>query len=395
MIKLFLSKKHNICWGVALISLALFTLFAVPFYLNGMKFSFAGLDRGMLFSSYVAAYTLEATVLIAVLIYYLQRCDENREAERRSQNAKRILAVEVGAGLQECILHPENMDISEISPQLSSMLLTYLPDMQKVLSEEMLHHLVKVVDLLTSISKLEKEEDRYESLDYLKDHIQIVIQPWLYPIYCSPFCGCLENAGSYRQLLNQETYELMAILCGWDNSQPVKGRNIIDNSNGQKLFEVGMDDKIIVYDSYNSIICNAIIDLECYSSLHIWEGWADLESYTGEFHEGRRHGKGVSYDYGRKHKLEEGIWENDELAAGTKYDMVIEYDGDGVNLIWLYWYNYPDKYDILKDVDKDNLDQYFVCDYYFDDTEEQFLNKKKLFDFVAENDPEMLEYLRD
>ena len=147
-----------ILWGTFIVFFVLATLHFLPqlvCWING----------GALFSTdvmvnlYVAVFNLEAALLIALLIYSLQVSSERRDHRARSRNAKRILLTELESGLEYIVRQPKVGNTAGISSLLSDLLIAYLPDIQKDLLPNQLHHLIKVTDILISMAHRSANQD--------------------------------------------------------------------------------------------------------------------------------------------------------------------------------------------------------------------------------------------
>ena len=141
----------------------------------------------VMLSMLISAYALEATIIIAFLIYYLQQKDARRQDQAQEEGGRRILAVELEKGLESVIRFPKAGATCEISSQLPQLLIAYLPHVQRFLQPEQLHCLIKIVDVLSHSVELAALEDSGSAAEYLQNHMSIFTKEQFLPVLCSPY----------------------------------------------------------------------------------------------------------------------------------------------------------------------------------------------------------------
>lgn len=79
----------------------------------------------------VAILALISTILIAVFTYLLQKRDTKTTTTKQETGAKKILYTELSNGLEAVIRAPWSGGVGEMSGQLSTLLIAYLPHIQE------------------------------------------------------------------------------------------------------------------------------------------------------------------------------------------------------------------------------------------------------------------------
>lgn len=387
-------KKKQIVflWIGIIIVLVVMTFFGFPYVVRII-------NEGKLFSGstmmslYLAVYTLEATLLIAVLIYSLQNNASGRENRRREENAKRIIYTELTAGLKSVVCASYLGNAIDISGHMSELFLTYLPDMQHCLDSKQLHNLIKIIDFLVNVAQL-AVEDADEATAYMKRNLSCIVQPQFCAALISPFSHRFSDVDDYRRVLNQATRSVLAALS--DEQLPAMGENSLQTAQGKKLLEQAEDGRVRIYDRREELLCDAVLNEDSADFRGIESGWAKCLDYEGEFLDGVRHGRGCGYSRVYHHKLFEGIWEKGEPYDGTQFDMVVEKEAgeEDYELLFPYWrewslvssniFDYFCQEDITPD-----LSCLYVCDICgkVDSEQGEVSHIRTLLDFMEEEDP--------
>lgn len=294
----------------------------------------------VMLSMLISAYALEATIIIAFLIYYLQQKDALRQDQAQEEGGRRILAVELEKGLESVIRFPKAGATCEISSQLPQLLIAYLPYVQRFLQPEQLHCLIKIVDVLSHSVELAALEDSGSAAEYLQTHMSIFTKEQFLPVLCSPYAYRFALIQDYRCVLNDETRTVLERLTG--NRFPQTSEKTLNYIWNQPFLEMEDDHRYKIYDQDGSLLCDAILNEDSTNGEGIESGWAKLRSYEGEFSGGLRNGSGCSYSLCDHHKLFDGIWKDDEEKDGLLYDMVVcladsRADDSEFQVLFSYW----------------------------------------------------------
>ncbi len=389
-----------LCWLLCIFVLVIATYFAVPLMVrlcnNGNIFT---VDTMM--SLYISIYTLEATLLIAVLIYSLQESSTKWKIAQQKRSAKRIILTELEAGLKAIILYPHSGCAGAINGHLFDLVLAYLPDVQEMMSPELLHHLIQIVDLLSGRAKLALQ-DSEDAAEYVQANLPMIIQPQFYSAMTSPFAARFADVSDYRCVLNDETRALLGTLS--DQELPDAAGDCLYTKRGQKLLECAGDGRVKIYDAEGGLLCDAILDSDSTDLRGIDSGWAKVRDYEGEFRNGVRDGRGCSYSLVYHHKLFEGIWKCDNPFDGTQFDVVVERcrnAGEQYRYLFPYWREYSmvesHLIDYLSEDDRAvDFDRLYVCDIQgkVEGEEAKEINVRPLYAFVEQEDAERLEALQ-
>lgn len=275
---------------------------------------------------FLAAYTLEATLVIAVC--RLQNSSAKREAGRKEESAKRIIYTELSAGLKSIICSGSTWGISS---HLSDLFLTYLPDMERCLKPEQLHDLIRAIDILA-------DANSDEHLDNIRTILYDFVQPQFHTIMASPFSDSFSRVGDYRCALNSAMRDVLSILS--EEPLPPASETVLYSSDGRKVIECSDHKRCKVYNENGGLLCDADFDENSIYPQGIESGWVKLRDYEGEYLNGRRHGRGCSYSTLHHHKLFDGIWREGAPYDGVQFDIVVEKRSDSsgdYDMLFPYW----------------------------------------------------------
>lgn len=285
----------------------------------------------------VAILTLIATILIAVFTYLLQKRDTKTTTTKQETGAKKILYTELSNGLEAVIRAPWSGGVGEMSGQLSTLLIAYLPYIQESFEPEQLHHLLQLLDVLTNTAKRAVSEDSAAAAEYIQGWLCLFIDERFIPAMKSQYSEQFFRIDDYHRVLTPLTRAVLEILSG--ESQPPAAGNRLTALDGTPLLEITSNGYTKIYNTAGELLCNALLDLDAAGGLGIEAGWAKTAHYVGEFKDGLRHGQGCSYSLWGHHKLFEGKWENDTPQTGAQFNIVFEknpIDGEYEEL-FPYW----------------------------------------------------------
>lgn len=392
-----MKKRIALLWAVIIAALLAGTGLGLPWLVRWM-------NGGQLFSAdtmlslYVAVYTLEATLVIAVLIYSLQTGAADREARRRARSARRILYTELSQGLDALVRFSGSGGGN--CGLLSELFLTYLPDIQGLFTPQQLHHLIQVIDALVGVSRL-SVTDAEEAAGHAGGSLLLVIQPQYYSAMRGPFSYRFSSLSDYRTALNPITREILEILSG--QPLPEAGGTVLRTTTGQPLLDTSGYPRVRMYDEDGGLLCDAELDSDSTDLRGVESGWARLRDYEGTFQDGLRHGTGCSYSTVYHHKLFAGSWKRGDPLEGVQYDCVTERRPDGdYTLLFPYWSEWslvPSHICdyLIQEDPTPKLDDLYVCDLSgpVDGERWEERNVRPLLDFVRQEDPGQLDSMLD
>ena len=386
-------KQITALWIGIIAALIVGTLIGFPYLVSAANGG-ALFSTDTMISLYIAAYTLEATLLIAFLIYSLQNNAAGQEGRRRTENAKRIIYTELAASLEAVVRAPRSGNTYAISDHLSDLFLAYLPDMQHCLNSAQLHHLIQVIDILTNMAHL-AVEDSGEAAEYIQRKLPFLVQVQFYPAMVSPFSDCFADLSDYRCVLNADTRSVLEAIS--EDPLPAAESTCLRTKDGKKIAELLADGLIKIYDREGALLCDAVLDDDSADMRGIQSGWAKLPDYEGEFLNGVRHGRGCSYSTIYHHKIFDGTWAEGNPEKGTRFDIVVEKcldSEDHYEELFPYWSEWSlapsNIMDLMFREDKElDLDCLYVCDIYEKADGEcgEESNVRPLLAFIEQEDP--------
>lgn len=285
----------------------------------------------------VAILTLVATVFIAVFVYALQQKDARKATEKQEIGAKKILFTELSSGLETVIRAPWSGGVGDVSGQLSLLLIAYLPYIQESFEPEQLHHLLQLVEIMSSTAKRATSEDNAAAAEYIQGRMGLFVEERFVPAMRSRYAEQFLRLDDYRKILTPLTRSVLEILSG--EPLPPAAENRLAAIDGTLLLEVTPNGYTKIYDTTGELLCNALLDTDAVGGYGIEAGWAKTELYVGDFQGGKRYGRGCSYSLWGHHKIFDGKWEDDKPKTGTLFHLVFEKDScDGkYKDLFPYW----------------------------------------------------------
>lgn len=393
--------KKRILWSIGLVLLVAATVGGCFAWMRGKAFPIE-----TIFSLIVAVLTLEATILIAVFINSLQSSASQEEASRQKSGAKQVLFNEIDAGLEAIVRLPRAGNTGDISSYLAEILIAFLPSIQNSFSAEQLHHLIKLVDVLSNMSRLTASSEGLDAADYIRGHLFLFVEDRYIPAMLSPYADCFARIDDYHRVLRPTTRSVLEKLSG--QVLPATATNRLEDAAKEPLVEILPNGHYRIYEN-GQLLCDASLDDGALESGGIENGWAQTKWYIGEFKDGKRHGQGTSYSTLGHHEVFEGLWDSGEPKQGVQFNTVLRKvkQKDGTHEyrdLFPYW----DEHRLLAShvidyvineagPEKDpTLEGFFVGDVYIDgnsfEVEEALLCSLK--DFMVKNDAEAFDRFR-
>jgi len=281
------------------------------------------------FSSYLTIFGIEATVLIAIMIYVMQKRTAAYKEKLAIIEARRSLFLLLITALQRifdayyAFQDEKSYENRLVNIPVESMLLLSKIDR---LSDE---NLIFTHDLLNLLKNVYEKNENKELEININDY-NVIFKMVAKPAYYI-YANIIKEPNTIYEIMNRQILEVLNQL-GSDfsfkeskNSHDAEGRIIINyEANG----------KAKIFTEQNSLICNAFL-----TNKGIHTGWATIfdgkyTSFQGEFQEYNRSGYGREYfitDNPNEIFLsKDGEWENNQLINGHIYDVLVNDSGEPV-----------------------------------------------------------------
>ena len=397
-----MEKIARLVWGSCITAVS--TIIGLPILM--LKISRGTSSVETIASLILSLLTLEATIFIAVLIYFCQQADLDNTAARQKKSAKKIIYTELTAWLESVIHEPQAGGIREVSGQFSNLLVAYLPYCQEDFPPKQLHHLLQLADVMTSASMRVVSEDDYAAIEHIHNCLGLFVEKKFIPAMISRYANQFRRIDDYHNVLTPLTVSVLDILSG-ENFVSTSGDKL-KAVDGATFLEITSKGYTKINDEFGELLCDAILDDDSITGCGIESGWAKTEWYVGEFKDGHRHGRGCSYSRRGHRKLFEGQWVDDEEQKGNFFDVL--YEKDPLNEEYEYLFPYWDAHQglsgsIVKYIyERDDLtteqffERHFVAKQVWVDDDKEFVNTDNLCpveDYMRLNDPKSLSSIQN
>ncbi|WP_318616768.1 hypothetical protein [Sporosarcina sp. YIM B06819] len=276
-------------------------------------------------STYLTFMSIEATVLVAFTIYWMQKRNEQLKEKELKEKAKKILFSTLVAALKQ-VHRLSRLDLYEIQEyrfiRISERHFESITEIDGLSDEEILY-LNNLLKELQYLVEEEKEVAVYE----IRQQINRLIHYIMIPHYVQYRHIVAEPKDAFEMMDEQ----LLKILRKFNYAQESESKSIYSSNEGQVIIKCDANHQCVVYDKLAEKISDAKID-----NKGIYMGWAkqyDEEKllYEGEWKDYKKHGQGKEYidDSGEYYYTsKDGIWKNGELWDGKIYDVLVSSDGE-------------------------------------------------------------------
>ena len=397
-----MKKIARLVWGSCIVAVG--TVIGLPILM--IKISHGTSSVETIASLILSLLTLEATIFIAVLIYFRQQVDLDNAAARQKESAKKIIYTELTAWLESVIHEPQAGGIGEVSGQFSDLLIAYLPYCQEDFPPKQLHHLLQLADVMTSASARAVSEDDYASIEYIHNCLGLFVERKFIPAMISRYANQFRRIDDYHNILTPLTVSVLNILSGENFVSAAE--DCLKAADRTMIVKVMQNSYTRIYDEFGELLCDAIFDSDTITGYGVKTDSAKTERYVGEFKDGHRHGQGCSYSRRGHRKLFEGQWVNDKEQKGNFFDVL--YEKDPLNGEYEYLFPYWDVHPGLSDsilryiYEREDLtteqffERHFVAEQVWVDDDKEFVNTDNLCpveDYMKLNDPESLSSIQE
>ncbi len=318
---------------------------------------------------FLSAYSLEATILFAFLIYKMQKEDMEKEHKKRLAFAKSAMGTALESGIK-WILYPESSGYPGIASTTREVFTEYMPELQELLNLEQYRYLMKSVELIDASVHSEERNP---------GNVQAFIRDWLWMLPCSKYFGYFEAVSDEHVILNKRTFELLNALGMEENS--FEKTDMIYDMSGNPLFVKGKClGEYTIYDG-EQLIFNGKLDFDDLDRVCIVEGYEKSEKYIGYYKDGKFHGEGCEYDW-QGEKYREGIFEQGELYKGIEYHWIVKFDGEEYEK---YLQAGNESFSVMmldQEIEYEGMDKFFVVDLQVEGDEEWIVRKEPLEEYL-------------
>lgn len=310
----------------------------------------------------VSIYSLEMSIVIAFLIYWLQTKDSQKEESNRKEKARCMMYSELENALEGAYMRAAGCGSISTGVSTKDIMNTYLVELQDILTPNQFRLLIGLVNKI-DVEANDTSEDEYragtarnELLDYMHSWIAIIMR--------TRYVECFSCIKDYRDALDKPVFELLQVLGGANES--FENRNEIYSSSGNVLFRCKGRMEFQIYDGFGKLLLDARLRLDEEDRYVIYDGYECSENYDGYYKAGKYSGEGILYSYERE-KLKEGIWEEGELVKGVEYNCLYQRQSDGSLEFQESYRGYIDPYFSVRTyMDEEEMKDYFVTDDYID-----------------------------
>lgn len=268
-------------------------------------------------SLHIATGSLSVAIIIALLVYWLQKSDASKEQLHRQSAAKTAMRYAIENGIRWMLGADDGM--LGTAATIKETANHYRQELLDVLTEQEYNEMILVVEGINDAIAASRDED----VDALvtEDNRARMFRPWINTIRWSRYHSYLAMAGNYHDLLSEMMIHLLHALGGtyiFEQKMRIYDKN-------QKTFLELSGEKITIHLGEDLVLEGTFRVEETTYTAQFYDGWAKNDEYVGYYKTGERNGQGCSYGITGE-KLKEGIWEKGELQTGVEYSCLIHVD---------------------------------------------------------------------
>lgn len=264
----------------------------------------------------IAYLSFLASIGIAVLIYRFEKKNANQERVERIQLTKLMMFNELEKAIQLYVLRSDQY-VNNSLAHLKDVFREHAIDLQKGLTANQYSHLNILVDSIDSFIVSVEEDGRSEA----SNTILLIFRDWLKVFFKSEYYELFGKAKDYRELLDQNTFDLLNALSGSNEKYRSDLREIHD-SNDRVIFSYVSDKQISVLENGTLLFDGWYSWDKTLDELKV-NGYQKNLEFAGNFENGVRSGRGKVYNLDGR-ILAKGIWKDGEMVSGKEYDWVIK-----------------------------------------------------------------------
>lgn len=250
-------------------------------------------------SLHIATASLSVTIIIALLVYWLQKSDAGKEQLHRQRAAMTSMRYAIENGISWMI--GVNDDILGAAATIKETANQYRQELLDVLSEQEYNELILVVEGIDDAIAASRNEDVDACVT--ENNRAKMFRPWINTIRWSRYRSYLAMTEDYHDLLSEMMINLLNTLGGTYTFEHIM--RIPDKDHKPLLEWDGK--KITIYQGEELILDGSFDVDETTGFAGFVDGWAKGDEYIGFYTEGKRNGKGCSYGINGE-KLKDGMW---------------------------------------------------------------------------------------
>ena len=363
----------------------------LPYIVTGIFISQDGKLTMDTIGLFISVYSLEATIVLAFIIYVFQKWDADKDHRKRMHFAKTAMGTALESGIRRILL-PKYNSISGMASSTIEVFKEYMPELQEMLTGEQYQYLIKVVE---TIDNDVNDEEKVELTD-----MGIFIREQFYILSRSKYHEYFKDL-NIVSLYNDRLFELLSSLGMVDGK--FENMNSLGESKEKIWIECGDSAGYYRIWMKNKLILDGEIGVweEYDDSIKILNGYESSEEYEGYYKNGFFEGEGCLYGlYGKK--LSQGVFRRGELVKGIEYNVLVKKETSKESSLEEGYSNYfqMDKdffWDsmISPEIKEDGMDNFYIVDLEICENMEDIIKQQKFEIYLQENDPERLERFRE
>lgn len=325
----------------------------------------------------ISLYSLEMSIVIAFLIYWLETRDSKNEEAIRKQKARCMMYSELENALEGAYMRAAGHGSIATGVSTKAIMNTYLVELQDILTPNQFRLLITLINKI-DVEANDTSEDEYRS-EIARNELLGYMQPWMSIIMSTKYAKYFVCVQDYHDALNKAVFELLQILGG--TNEPYRNRSEIYDLDGSILFRYKGNQEYQIFDGSGARLLDGKLALNELDEYAIYDGYECSDTYDGYYKDGKYSGQGTLYSYDQI-KLKEGIWENGVLIKGTEYNCLYEKQEDGS---WIFYETYRDHIEPYYSLNSyiEDMSNFYVVDVYVEGSIREKKNIRKLEDFLS------------
>uniref|UniRef100_UPI004057C2DE hypothetical protein n=1 Tax=Agathobacter sp. TaxID=2021311 RepID=UPI004057C2DE len=325
----------------------------------------------------VSLYSLEMSVAIAFLIYWLETRDSKNEEAIRKQKARCMMYSELENALEGAYMRAAGHGNIATGGSTKDIMNTYLVELQDILTPHQFRLLISLVNKI-DVEANDASEEEYRAATARKELIAYM-QPWIAFLMDTKYAKYFAFVRDYRDALSKPVFDLLQVLSG--ANAHYSSRDVILDTDGNVLFRQKDNREYQIFDGSGARLLEGTFALNEYEEYAICDGYESSDTYDGFYKNGKYSGPGTLYSYDQV-KLKEGIWEDGILVKGTEYNSLYEKQEDGS---WMFYETYRDNIEPYLSLGSyiEDMSNFYVIDVYVEGRIREKKNIRKLEDFLS------------
>lgn len=325
----------------------------------------------------VSLYSLEISIVIAFLIYWLETRDSKNEEAMRKQKARCMMYSELENALEGVYRRAAGCGSIATGVSTKDIMNTYLVELQDILTPHQFRLLISLVNKI-DVEANDTSEEEYRA-DIARKELIAYMQPWIAFLMGTEYAKYFAFVRDYRDALSKPIFDLLQVLSGADAHY--SSRDEILDTDGNVLFRQKANTEYQIFGGNGTRLLEGTFALNEYDEYAICDGYEHSDIYDGFYKNGKYSGPGTLYSYDRI-KLKEGIWEDGILVKGTEYNSLYEKQEDGR---WVFYETYRDHIEPYYSLNSyiEDMSNFYVVDVYVEGRIREKKNIRKLEDFLS------------